>query len=86
MTAVGEGSNLEEGDAVEQEALPSVMGQPESHDPTFENDELEVLRPQGSTSGQSPQCPGCKRPSELCEDQNSQSACHHSGRSDLAHL
>ena len=36
MTVVGGGSNTEEGDRAELEALPSVMGQPESHDPTFE--------------------------------------------------
>jgi len=36
MTAVGGGSNPEEGDEVEQEAPPSIMGQSKSHDRTSE--------------------------------------------------
>ena len=40
MPAVGGGSNPEEGDIAEQEGPPSVIGQPESRDPTSE---IEVL-------------------------------------------
>ena len=46
MAAVDGGSNPEEGDGPEQEAPPSVMGQPESRDPAYEIKVLGEVMPQ----------------------------------------